>query len=53
MGKFKNDVTEAKLVPSSGGVFDIRVDGRTVFSRKAEDGRFPNPGEAAERVAKH
>ena len=41
----KNDVGRAALIPSGGGVFDIRVDGATVFS-KAESGRFPEPGEA-------
>jgi selT/selW/selH-like putative selenoprotein len=45
----KNDVERAVLVPSGGGVFAIRVDGKTVFS-KAERGRFPEPGEAASVV---
>jgi len=31
-------------VPGSGGVFDVVVDGRVVFSKKAA-GRFPNDGE--------
>jgi len=35
---------EVKLVEGSGGVFDVVVDGRTVFS-KHETGRFPDPGE--------
>jgi selenoprotein W-related protein len=32
------------LVPSSGGVFDVLVDGKLVFSKKAV-GRHARPGE--------
>ena len=35
---------EVKLVKGSGGVFDVVVDGRLLFS-KHETGRFPEPGE--------
>jgi len=35
---------EVKLIPSSGGVFDVTVDGRLVFSKKAV-GRHAAPGE--------
>jgi len=31
-------------VKGSGGVFDVRADGRLVYS-KFETGRFPEPGE--------
>jgi selenoprotein W-related protein len=34
----------ADLVSSSGGVFEIKVNGRKVFSKKAL-GRFPEDGE--------
>jgi selenoprotein W-related protein len=33
-----------KMVPSSGGVFEVSVDGKLVFSKKAL-GRHANPGE--------
>jgi selenoprotein W-related protein len=33
-----------KLIESSGGVFEVEVDGRTVFSKKAL-GRHAEPGE--------
>lgn len=33
------------LVEGSGGIFDIEVDGRLVFSKKQLD-RFPEAGEA-------
>jgi selenoprotein W-related protein len=32
------------LIAGSGGVFDVRVDGRLVYS-KHNTGRFPEPGE--------
>jgi selenoprotein W-related protein len=38
---FPAELGEVALVPSSGGVFDVRVDGETVWSRKAEGG-FPD-----------
>lgn len=39
------------MIPSSGGIFDVRQDGNLLFSKK-EVGRFPNPGEVAEMIAK-
>jgi len=35
---------EVRLVPSSGGVFEVTVDGHLVFSKKALR-RHPQPGE--------
>ncbi len=35
---------EVKLVESSGGVFEVSVDGRLIFSKKSL-GRHPEPGE--------
>jgi len=35
---------EAKLTKGSGGVFDVVVDGKLVYSKR-ETGRFPEPGE--------
>jgi selenoprotein W-related protein len=35
---------ETKLVPSSGGIFDVMVDGKLVFSKRAL-GRHAKPGE--------
>jgi selenoprotein W-related protein len=32
------------MIPSSGGVFEVAVDGKLVFSKKAL-GRHPEPGE--------
>jgi len=35
---------DAHLIPGSGGIFDVVVDGKQVFSKHAL-GRFPEPGE--------
>jgi len=35
---------ESKLTAGSGGVFDVSVDGKVIFSKKSE-GRFPEPEE--------
>jgi selenoprotein W-related protein len=36
--------TSAELVQGKGGIFDVHVDGRLVFS-KQQVGRFPDSGE--------
>ena len=38
---------ETKLIPSSGGVFDVTVDETLVFSKRAM-GRHAKPGEIVE-----
>jgi len=38
------------LTPSSGGVFEVTVDGKLVFSKK-ELGRFPEPGEVVGKLS--
>lgn len=35
---------EAELIKSAGGVFEVDVDGKRIFSKKAE-GRFPEDDE--------
>lgn len=37
------------MVPSSGGVFEVTVDGQLVFSKKAL-GRHAEPGEVLELI---
>jgi selenoprotein W-related protein len=37
---FEQDVGGVTLVPGTGGVFEVRVDGAMVWSR-ATEGRFP------------
>ncbi|HYJ70405.1 MAG TPA: SelT/SelW/SelH family protein [Nocardioidaceae bacterium] len=46
---FESDLAEVALIPGTGGIFEVRVDGQTVWSRKA-DGGFPEPKELKQRV---
>ena len=39
---FETELGEVALVPGSGGIFEVRVDGDPVCSRSAEGG-FPEP----------
>ena len=45
------DGAEIELVKSSGGVFEITLDGALVYSKKAT-GRFPSPEEVASIMAR-
>ena len=47
--KEKHPDAEVVLKPSSGGVFEVTVDGKDVFSKKSL-GRFPEPGECLENA---
>ena len=38
------------MIASSGGVFEVEVDGKLVFSKKAED-RFPETAEVLAGIA--
>ena len=44
-----NRIGKVTLVPSSGGVFEVRR-GDTVLFSKRQKGRFPNPGEVEEAL---
>jgi len=47
---FEAELGAVVLIPNdTGGVFDVRLDGETLFSRKAE-GRFPESAELKQRV---
>ena len=46
---FEQEIGEVALRPGTGGVFEVRTDGATVWSRKAE-GRFPDIKELKQRV---
>jgi selenoprotein W-related protein len=39
----------SKLVASGGGVFEITVDGKLIFSKRSLD-RFPDDGEVVELI---
>ncbi len=40
----QNEVKSLRLIPSSGGVFEVTAGGRMIFSKK-KTGRRPEPGE--------
>jgi selenoprotein W-related protein len=46
---FAADLGEVALVPGSGGVLEIRLDGELLFSR-AREGRFPEAKELKQLV---
>jgi len=46
---FEDELGGVTLIPGTGGVFDVTVDGKLVWSRKAE-GRFPELKELKQRV---
>jgi selenoprotein W-related protein len=46
---FQTELGEVALVPGSGGIFEVRIDGQVVWSR-AQQGRFPELKELKQRV---
>ena len=49
LSTFEAEIGEVALIPSNGGVFEVRANGETVSSLKG-DGRFPQPRELKQRV---
>jgi selenoprotein W-related protein len=49
LSTFDTTLGEVALVPGTGGIFEVRVDGELVWSRK-EQGRFPEAKELKQRV---
>lgn len=53
---FADNLDEVALIPGDGGVFELRLDGIRLFSRK-EAGRFPEAKEIKQlirdRIAPH
>ena len=48
---FEPEIESVSLVPSSGGRFEISVNGQLIFS-KLQTGRHPEPGEINDLVKK-
>ncbi|MDS7595892.1 SelT/SelW/SelH family protein [Agrobacterium tumefaciens] len=46
---FSSEVGEVSLIPSTGGRFEIAVDGNIIWERK-QDGGFPGPKELKQRI---
>lgn len=49
LASFDTTLGGVRLVPGTGGVFRVLVDGETIWDRKAE-GRFPEPKELKQRI---
>ena len=49
LATFEAEIGEVALIPGKGGVFEVRANGETVWSRKAEGG-FPQPAELKQRI---
>ena len=43
---FKNTIAGVRVVPSSGGRFEVTADGEALFSKEVS-GRFPEAGEVS------
>ena len=52
LSTFEGEVLSVSLIPSKGGVFEIRADGVVLWSRE-EKGRFPNIKELKQAVRNH
>ncbi|MGE3536150.1 MAG: SelT/SelW/SelH family protein [Candidatus Tectimicrobiota bacterium] len=49
LSTFAADLGEVALIPGSGGTFEVRLDGATLWSRATEK-RFPEAKELKQRV---
>jgi len=49
--EYEQDVDEFTLIPSSGGVFEIVVDGEKIYS-KDETGEFPDEDRMVEEIGR-
>ena len=49
MQSIEDRVKKLTMIPGSGGVFEWKVDGKLVYSKKAE-GRYPELSELKEAV---
>jgi len=47
--KLKQDIGALTLVPMGGGVFEVSVNGKNIYSKKAT-GQFPDPEEIVHKV---
>ena len=49
---FGDELGAVALVPGTGGIFEVRLDGETLFSRRAQ-GRFPESKELKQLIRDH
>jgi selenoprotein W-related protein len=46
---FETELGEVALIPGTGGIFEVRLDGELIFSRK-DHGRFPESKELKQLI---
>ena len=51
LNRFKTKIKNYNLVPSSGGCFEVTVDGDLIYS-KLKTGQFPDEQSVVDQVAK-
>lgn len=49
LSEWRNRIQELTIIPSTGGIFEVSLDGKLIFSKK-QLGRFPEKGEVLELV---
>ncbi|MYI56251.1 MAG: hypothetical protein F4062_04350 [Acidimicrobiia bacterium] len=52
LGAYQHVIDELRIIGGGGGVFEVTVDGRTIFSKHACADRFPESGELAGTLAR-
>ena len=50
LGGYQHIIGDLRLIPGSGGIFDVAVDDEKIFSKYACADRFPEPGELLETL---
>lgn len=51
LNQHKNNINKVILIPSSGGVFEVAVNGENIFSKKELE-RFPEENEVEDKIKK-
>lgn len=46
---FGDELGEVALIPGSGGIFEVRLDGEAIWNKK-QQGRFPEPKEVKQLI---
>ncbi len=46
---FRQDIASLEIIPSGGGVYEIDVDGKRIYSKK-ETGEFPDEDAIVEQI---
>lgn len=49
LNRFKQQVSELKLIPARGGCFEVKIDDELIYSKLAV-GRFPNEADIVAEI---